>query len=114
MDNLIKEALDLGKINTRSRNGKKLWGEFVRSHNLTDWIIGHWILVTKDEMEIIKKADKMNRNDPLWLDKYFESQIYRIRLEKPASAKRIAQIAFSWTSSGNNTKFIINRFIRLF
>lgn len=105
---LIKAALKAGQINAanQGKNGSVAWKSFVETHMLTDDIIGTWILddISHLQRALVILADQIPQESPLWIKMHFITQPYRIRLNNPASLRRILQIAFNWTSAGLPSK----------
>jgi hypothetical protein len=104
LDQVIEAALKAGQINesNQGKNGSVAWKEFVNKYMLTDDIIGTWILndISDIQHALVVLADQISQDSPLWMKMHFLTQPYRIRLNSPASLRRIAQIAFNWTSAG--------------
>ena len=116
IDATIKLALELGVANRQEggKGGQKMWDKFIEEHHLTDEIIGMWIGVSIHQEWLVAQADSLPEDDPDWLQEHFKSQPHRIRLKKPASLRRIAQIAFNWTSAGNPAeKFDMAHYIHI-
>tara|TARA_R100001163_G_C5067658_1_gene206962 strand:+ start:4111 stop:4491 length:381 start_codon:yes stop_codon:yes gene_type:complete len=99
----VKAAFEKGLTNVPGVDGLALWNEHVKSADLgteADSPIGKWKKPTDPEAEFVKTADETAEDDPKWEPRHFESQPARIRLKKPCTRRRLAQIWFNLGSAG--------------